>query len=84
MDYRDTVMDYWSTEDFLEQLSIHNRIIYLFIIPLNKYGVGAIPIEFAQVHWLRLFPMWVRINLHSAFIEYGVILQPPTHPWILP
>jgi hypothetical protein len=28
MDYRDTVMDYWSPEEFLEQLSIHNHIIY--------------------------------------------------------
>ncbi len=28
MDCRDTVMDYWSPEEFLEQLSIHNRIIY--------------------------------------------------------
>ena len=48
---------------------------FRFRFPYNKYGVGAIPIEFAQVHWLRLFPMWVRITLHSPFFE---VFRTPT------
>ena len=49
---------------------------FRFRFPYNRYGVGGIPIEFAQVHWLRLFPMWVRITLHSPFFE--VFRRTPT------
>ena len=38
-------------------------------LDLNAYGLGAIPIEYGRVLWLKMFPMWVKCTLHSPFFE---------------
>ena len=48
---------------------------FRFRYPVNKYGCGGIPLEFAEVHWLKLFPMWVRLTLHSPWFE---VFRTPT------
>ena len=42
---------------------------FRFRLPWNAYGLGAIPIEYGRVLWLKMFPMWVKCTLHSPFFE---------------
>ena len=43
---------------------------FRFRLPWNAYGLGAIPIEYGRVLWLKMFPMWVKCTLHSPKWTY--------------